>query len=65
MQAFVITSAGVMEGKTLTALNLSWLLAQTDGVARSSSTATCATPAPPNTSASTRPSGSPKSSAAR
>ena len=32
MQAFVITSAGVMEGKTLTAVNLSWLLAQTDGV---------------------------------
>ncbi|MCA1619142.1 MAG: CpsD/CapB family tyrosine-protein kinase [Acidobacteria bacterium] len=32
MQAFVITSAGVMEGKTLTALNLSWLLAQADGV---------------------------------
>jgi capsular exopolysaccharide synthesis family protein len=32
MQAFVITSAGVGEGKTLTALNLSWLLAQTDGV---------------------------------
>jgi capsular exopolysaccharide synthesis family protein len=32
MQAFVITSAGVMEGKTLTAINLSWLLAQTDGV---------------------------------
>ncbi|MDT7806240.1 MAG: protein-tyrosine kinase [Acidobacteriota bacterium] len=32
MQAFVITSAGIMEGKTLTALNLSWLLAQTDGV---------------------------------
>jgi capsular exopolysaccharide synthesis family protein len=32
MQAFVITSAGVAEGKTLTALNLSWLLAQTDGV---------------------------------
>ncbi len=32
MQAFVITSAGVMEGKTLTAANLSWLLAQTDGV---------------------------------
>lgn len=32
MQAFVITSAGVMEGKTLTALNLAWLLAQTDGV---------------------------------
>ena len=32
MQAFVITSAGVMEGKTLTSLNLSWLLAQTDGM---------------------------------
>jgi capsular exopolysaccharide synthesis family protein len=32
MQAFVITSAGVMEGKTLNALNLAWLLAQTDGV---------------------------------
>lgn len=32
MQAFVVTSAGVMEGKTLTALNLAWLLAQTDGV---------------------------------
>ena len=32
MQTFVVTSAGVMEGKTLTALNLSWLLAQTDGV---------------------------------
>jgi capsular exopolysaccharide synthesis family protein len=32
MQVFVITSAGIMEGKTLTALNLSWLLAQTDGV---------------------------------
>ncbi|HYH87501.1 MAG TPA: CpsD/CapB family tyrosine-protein kinase, partial [Pyrinomonadaceae bacterium] len=32
MQAFVITSAGVMEGKTLTSINLSWLLAQTDGV---------------------------------
>ena len=31
-QAFVITSAGVGEGKTLTALNLAWLLAQTDGV---------------------------------
>ena len=30
MQAFVVTSAGVMEGKTLTAINLSWLLAQTD-----------------------------------
>ena len=32
MKAFVITSAGVMEGKTLTAVNLAWLLAQTDGV---------------------------------
>ena len=32
MQAFVVTSAGVAEGKTLTALNLSWLLAQTDGI---------------------------------
>ena len=32
LQAFVLTSAGVMEGKTLTSLNLSWLLAQTDGV---------------------------------
>ncbi|HEX7176540.1 MAG TPA: CpsD/CapB family tyrosine-protein kinase [Pyrinomonadaceae bacterium] len=32
MQAFVITSAGIMEGKTMTAVNLSWLLAQTDGV---------------------------------
>lgn len=32
MQAFVITSAGVAEGKTLTALNLAWLLAQTDGI---------------------------------
>ncbi|HEX8888309.1 MAG TPA: CpsD/CapB family tyrosine-protein kinase [Pyrinomonadaceae bacterium] len=32
MQAFVITSAGVGEGKTLTTLNLAWLLAQTDGV---------------------------------
>ncbi len=31
MQAFVITSAGVMEGKTLTSLNLAWMLAQTDG----------------------------------
>jgi protein-tyrosine kinase len=30
-RAIVITSAGVNEGKTLTALNLSWLLAQTDG----------------------------------
>ncbi|MBC7931500.1 MAG: CpsD/CapB family tyrosine-protein kinase [Rubrivivax sp.] len=32
MHSFVITSAGAMEGKTLTAINLSWLLAQTDGV---------------------------------
>jgi capsular exopolysaccharide synthesis family protein len=32
MQAFVITSIGVGEGKTLTALNLAWLLAQTDGM---------------------------------
>ena len=32
MRAFVITSAGVGEGKTLTALNLAWLLAQTDGM---------------------------------
>jgi receptor protein-tyrosine kinase/non-specific protein-tyrosine kinase len=31
-RAFVITSAGVGEGKTLTALNLAWLLAQSDGV---------------------------------
>jgi capsular exopolysaccharide synthesis family protein len=31
-RAFVITSAGVSEGKTLTALNLAWLLAQSDGV---------------------------------
>jgi capsular exopolysaccharide synthesis family protein len=30
-RAFVITSAGVGEGKTLTALNLAWLMAQTDG----------------------------------
>lgn len=32
MRAFVITSAGVSEGKTLTALNLAWLLAQTEGM---------------------------------
>ena len=32
MRAIVVTSAGVAEGKTLTALNLAWLLAQTDGV---------------------------------
>jgi protein-tyrosine kinase len=30
-RAFVITSASMGEGKTLTAVNLSWLLAQTDG----------------------------------
>jgi len=32
MKAFVITSAGAGEGKTLTALNLAWLLAQSEGV---------------------------------
>ena len=32
MRAIVITSAGVGEGKTLTALNLAWMLAQTEGV---------------------------------
>ena len=32
MRAFVVTSAGVAEGKTLCALNLAWLLAQTEGV---------------------------------
>jgi capsular exopolysaccharide synthesis family protein len=32
MRAIVITSAGVGEGKTLTALNLAWLLAQTEGI---------------------------------
>src|SRR6266576_1224039 len=32
MRTIVITSAGIAEGKTLTALNLSWLLAQTEGV---------------------------------
>jgi capsular exopolysaccharide synthesis family protein len=32
LQALVVTSAGVMEGKTMTAVNLSLLLAQTDGV---------------------------------
>jgi len=31
MRALVITSAGIAEGKTLTALNLGWLLAQTEG----------------------------------
>lgn len=32
MRTFVVTSAGMGEGKTLTALNLAWLLAQTEGV---------------------------------
>ena len=32
MHAFVVTSAGIGEGKTLMSLNLAWLLAQTDGV---------------------------------
>ena len=32
MRAFVVTSAGPGEGKTLTSLNLAWLLAQTDGM---------------------------------
>lgn len=32
LQALVVTSAGVAEGKTVTAINLAWLLAQTDGV---------------------------------
>ncbi len=32
VQAIVVSSAGVMEGKTVTSLNLAWLLAQTDGV---------------------------------
>jgi len=32
MRAFVVTSAGVGEGKTLMSVNLAWLLAQTDGV---------------------------------
>lgn len=31
-RAFVVTSAGMGEGKTLTALNLAWLLGQSDGV---------------------------------
>ncbi len=31
-RTFVVTSAGMGEGKTLTALNLGWLLAQTEGV---------------------------------
>jgi capsular exopolysaccharide synthesis family protein len=32
MRAFVVTSAGIGEGKTLTALNLAWLMAQTEGM---------------------------------
>jgi capsular exopolysaccharide synthesis family protein len=32
MRALVVTSAGIAEGKTLTALNLGWLLAQTEGI---------------------------------
>lgn len=32
VQAVVLTSAGVLEGKTVTAINLAWLLAQTHGV---------------------------------
>ena len=32
MRAIVVSSAGIGEGKTLTALNLAWLLAQTEGV---------------------------------
>jgi capsular exopolysaccharide synthesis family protein len=32
MRAIVVTSSGIAEGKTLTALNLAWLLAQTEGV---------------------------------
>src|SRR5689334_24252836 len=32
MRAIVVTSAGIAEGKTLTALNLAWLLAQTEGI---------------------------------
>jgi len=31
-RAIVVTSAGIGEGKTLTALNLAWLLAQTEGI---------------------------------
>ncbi|HEU4711579.1 MAG TPA: CpsD/CapB family tyrosine-protein kinase [Pyrinomonadaceae bacterium] len=31
-RALVVTSTGIAEGKTLTALNLGWLLAQTEGV---------------------------------
>jgi capsular exopolysaccharide synthesis family protein len=32
VQVVVVTSSGVAEGKTLTSLNLSWMLAQTEGV---------------------------------
>jgi protein-tyrosine kinase len=32
VRTIVLTSAGIGEGKTLTSLNLSWLLAQTEGV---------------------------------
>ena len=32
MRAMVVTSTGIAEGKTLTALNLGWLLAQTEGI---------------------------------
>lgn len=32
MRVFVVTSSGIAEGKTLTALNLAWLLAQTEGI---------------------------------
>ena len=32
VRALVVTSTGIAEGKTLTALNLGWLLAQTEGV---------------------------------
>lgn len=32
MRAIVVSSAGIAEGKTLTALNLAWLLAQTEGI---------------------------------
>ena len=32
VQVIVVTSSGVAEGKTLTSLNLSWMLAQTEGV---------------------------------
>ncbi len=32
VQVIVVTSSGVAEGKTLTSLNLAWMLAQTEGV---------------------------------